>query len=152
MEYVNLGSTGLKVSRLCLGTMTYGAKSWRAWVLDEAESRPFIRQAIEAGINFFDTADVYSLGASEEILGRALKDFGPPRDRLVIAAKVFNAMGSDPNQAGLPRKPWITAPIVGASKPGHLDDALAGLKLKLTPEEIARLEEPYAPHAVMGHE
>jgi len=325
MEYVNLGSTGLKVSRLCLGTMTYGAKQWRAWVLEEAESRPFIRQALEAGINFFDTADVYSLGASEEILGRALKDFGPPRDRLVIATKVFNAMGADPNQAGLSRKhlfhaideslrrlrtdyvdlyqihrfdpnvpmeetlaaldavvragkalyvgassmwawqfaqmlaaaerhhwarfvsmqnhynllyreeeremiplcraegiglipwsplargalagnrqagtlraqtdeyarrlygaslaadekvlervralatargappaqialawllhkPWITAPIVGASKPGHLEDALAALKLKLTPEEMAQLEEPYVPHAIVGHE
>jgi len=104
MEYVNLGSTGLKVSRLCLGTMTYGSKKWREWVLEEEQSRPFIHRAIEAGINFFDTADMYSLGASEEILGRALKDFGPPRDRVVIATKVFNAMGDDPNQRGLSRK------------------------------------------------
>src|SRR5271169_3531257 len=104
MEYVNLGPTGLKVSRLCLGTMTYGSKKWREWVLGEEESRPFIRQALELGINFFDTADMYSLGASEEILGRALKDFGPGRDRLVIATKVFNAMGDDPNQRGLSRK------------------------------------------------
>ena len=70
MQYVNLGSTGLKVSRICLGTMTYGSKKWREWVLEEAESRPFIQRALEAGINFFDTADMYSLGASEEILGR----------------------------------------------------------------------------------
>jgi aryl-alcohol dehydrogenase (NADP+) len=104
MEYVNLGSTGLKVSRICLGCMTYGSKKWREWVLDEPESRPLIRQAIEAGINFFDTADMYSVGASEEILGRALKEFGPTRDRLVIATKVFNAMGDDPNQRGLSRK------------------------------------------------
>jgi aryl-alcohol dehydrogenase (NADP+) len=104
MEYTNLGSTGLKVSRICLGTMTYGSKKWREWVLEETESRPFIQRALEAGINFFDTADVYSLGASEEILGRALKDFGPSRDRLVIATKVFNAMGDDPNQRGLSRK------------------------------------------------
>jgi aryl-alcohol dehydrogenase (NADP+) len=104
MEYTNLGSTGLKVSRICLGTMTYGSKKWREWVLDEAESRPFIQQALEAGINFFDTADMYSLGASEEVLGRALKDFGPSRDKVVIATKVFNAMGSDPNQRGLSRK------------------------------------------------
>jgi 1-deoxyxylulose-5-phosphate synthase len=104
MEYVRLGSSGLKVSRLCLGTMTYGSKRWREWVLEEEESRPFIRRALELGINFFDTADVYSLGASEEILGRALKDFGPPRDRVVIATKVFNAMGDDPNQRGLSRK------------------------------------------------
>src|SRR5437016_300143 len=104
MEYVNLGSSGLKVSRLCLGTMTYGSRKWREWVLEETESRPFIRQAIEAGITFFDTADMYSLGASEEILGRALKEFGPPRERLVIATKVFNPMGDDPNQRGLSRK------------------------------------------------
>src|SRR5213593_4340568 len=104
MEYVNLGSTGLKVSRICLGTMTYGSKKWREWVLEEEQSRPLIREAIEAGINFFDTADMYSLGVSEEILGRALKDFGPGRDRVVIGTKVFNAMGDDPNQRGLSRK------------------------------------------------
>jgi 1-deoxyxylulose-5-phosphate synthase len=104
MEYVNLGSTGLKVSRICLGTMTYGSKSWREWVLEEKESLPFYRRAIEAGINFFDTADVYSLGVSEEITGRALKEYGPSRDKMVIATKVFNAMGSDPNQKGLSRK------------------------------------------------
>src|SRR5579863_5474521 len=104
MEYVNLGSTGLKVSRLCLGAMTYGSKKWREWVLEEEESRPFIRRALELGINFFDTADVYSLGASEEILGRALHDFGPPRDKLVIATKVFSPMGDDPNDRGLSRK------------------------------------------------
>src|SRR5271163_4856147 len=104
MHYVNLGSTGLKVSRICLGTMTYGSKKWREWVLDEAESRPFIQRALEAGINFFDTADMYSVGASEEVLGRALKDFGPSRDRVVIATKVFNPMGDDPNQRGLSRK------------------------------------------------
>ena len=104
MDYVNLGSTGLKVSRICLGTMTYGSKKWREWVLDEAESRPFIQRALESGINFFDTADMYSVGASEEALGRALKEFGPSRDRLVIATKVFNPMGEDPNQRGLSRK------------------------------------------------
>ena len=69
MDYVNLGATGLKVSRICLGTMTYGSSKWREWVLDEEASRPLIRQALEAGINFFDTADMYSLGASEEVLG-----------------------------------------------------------------------------------
>ena len=89
MEYTNLGSTGVKVSRICLGCMTYGTKKWRQWVLEEEESRPFIKQALEPGINFFDTADMYSLGASEQVLGRALKDFGPSRDKLVIATKVF---------------------------------------------------------------
>jgi 1-deoxyxylulose-5-phosphate synthase len=104
MEYTNLGSTGVKVSRICLGCMTYGVKSWRKWVLEESESRPFIKQALELGINFFDTADMYSLGASEQILGRALKEFGPSRDKVVIATKVFFPMGEDPNQKGLSRK------------------------------------------------
>ena len=104
MQYANLGSSGLKVSRICLGCMTYGSKSWREWVLSEEESRPFIRRALELGITFFDTADMYSLGASEEVLGRALKEFGPTRDRVVIATKVFNPMGDDPNQRGLSRK------------------------------------------------
>jgi aryl-alcohol dehydrogenase (NADP+) len=104
MEYVNLGKAGIKVSRICLGAMTYGSKKWREWVLEEEESRPFIRRALELGINFFDTADMYSVGVSEEILGRALKDFGGPRDRVVIATKLFNPMGDDPNQKGLSRK------------------------------------------------
>ena len=103
MDYIRLGSAGLKVSRICLGAMTYGSKQWREWVLEEEESRPFIRRALELGINFFDTADVYSLGVSEEILGRALKDFGPSRDRVAIATKVFSVMGDDPNQRGLSR-------------------------------------------------
>src|SRR6266849_2525595 len=103
MEYVRLGSTGLKVSRICLGCMTYGSKKWREWVLEEEESRPFFRRAIELGINFCDTADMYSLGVSEEITGRALKEFAP-RDRVVIATKVFNPMGDDPNQRGNSRK------------------------------------------------
>ena len=104
MQYVNLGSTGLKVSRICLGAMTYGSKQWREWVLEEEESRPLIQRALEFGINFFDTADMYSLGVSEEILGRALKDFAAERERVVIATKVFGAISKDPNQRGLSRK------------------------------------------------
>jgi aryl-alcohol dehydrogenase-like predicted oxidoreductase len=119
MEYVNLGSTGLKVSRLCLGAMTYGSKSWRNWVLEEEESKPFIRRALELGINFFDTADIYSLGASEEILGNALREFGPSRDKLVIATKLFSPMGDDPNQKGLSRKHIRHA----------IDDSLKRLKM-----------------------
>jgi aryl-alcohol dehydrogenase (NADP+) len=103
MQYVKLGSTGLMVSRLCLGCMTYGSKRWRPWVLEEEESVPFFRRAIEVGINFFDTADMYSLGVSEEITGRALKELAP-RDRVVIATKVFSPMGGDLNQRGLSRK------------------------------------------------
>ena len=75
MQYTNLGKSGLKVSRICLGMMSYGTSKWRDWVLDEDESRPFIQRALELGINFFDTADMYSLGVSEEVTGRALKDF-----------------------------------------------------------------------------
>jgi aryl-alcohol dehydrogenase (NADP+) len=103
MQYLNLGKTGLKVSRLCLGMMTYGDPQWRAWVLREEQGRPFIQRALELGINFFDTADMYSLGRSEEITGRALRDFAR-RDEVVIATKVFFAMGDKPNQSGLSRK------------------------------------------------
>jgi len=102
MEYQRLGKSGLVVSRVCLGTMTYGSSKWRDWVLEEDESRPFIQRALELGINFFDTADAYSLGVSEEILGRALKDF-TRRDEVVIASKVFFPMGDKPNQGGLSR-------------------------------------------------
>jgi aryl-alcohol dehydrogenase-like predicted oxidoreductase len=102
MQFVNLGRSGLKVSRLCLGTMTYGTSKWRDWVLDESESRPFIQRALELGVNFFDTADMYSDGMSEVVLGRALNDFAR-REEVVIATKVFNPMGPSPNQRGLSR-------------------------------------------------
>ncbi len=103
MDYVRFGKTGMKVSRICLGCMTYGSSKWRDWVLDEEASRPFIRQALERGINFFDTADVYSVGASEEILGRAIKEFAK-RSEVVVATKVYNPMGTGPNAGGLSRK------------------------------------------------
>lgn len=325
MDYIRFGNTGLKVSRICLGTMTYGKPEglW-PWALTEEESRPYIRKALELGINFFDTADMYSKGTSEEILGSALRDFAK-RETVVIATKVFQPMSDDPNDRGLSRKhimssidaslkrlktdyvdlyqihrwdyqtpieetmealhdvvkagkaryigassmfswqfakalytsdlhgwtrfvsmqnhynliyreeeremiplcldqkiaviPWsplarglltgkrtkdrnetlrsrtdafgkslykadtdfeivnrvtdiaiqkgipnaqvalawmlskpaITAPIIGASKPGHLEDAVAALSVKLTPEEINQLEELYQPHPVLGH-
>jgi aryl-alcohol dehydrogenase-like predicted oxidoreductase len=103
MDYVRFGHTGLTVSRLCLGCMTYGDPGWREWVLNEEASRPFIKEALDRGINFFDTADMYSLGRSEEVVGRALKDMAR-REEVVIATKVFNAMGPKPNQKGLSRK------------------------------------------------
>src|ERR671932_124148 len=103
MKYIRLGNTGLKVSRICLGTMTYGSPKWREWVLSEEQSRPFIKRSLEAGINFFDTADMYSLGESEAVLGRALKEFAK-REQVVIATKVFNPMSDDPNDRGLSRK------------------------------------------------
>jgi aryl-alcohol dehydrogenase-like predicted oxidoreductase len=109
VDYVKFGNTGLDVSRLCLGCMTYGVsdRGAHAWTLDEDKSRPLIKQAIELGINFFDTANVYSDGTSEEIVGRALKDF-TRRDDVVLATKVFNRMRPGPNGAGLSRKAIMT--------------------------------------------
>ncbi|QND69964.1 aldo/keto reductase [Tardiphaga robiniae] len=109
MDYVKFGNTGLDVSRLCLGCMTYGIsdRGAHAWTLDEEKSRPLIKQAIELGINFFDTANVYSDGTSEEIVGRALKDF-TRRDDVVLATKVYNRMRKGPNGMGLSRKAIMT--------------------------------------------
>jgi aryl-alcohol dehydrogenase-like predicted oxidoreductase len=235
MDYVRLGRTGLKVSRICLGTMTYGSTTWRDWVLDEKEARPFYKRAIELGITFFDTADMYSLGASEEVTGRALRDMAK-RDEVVVAswtrfvsmqnhynlvyreeeremvslcvdqgigmvpwsplARGFLAGNRTQDKGGattrsksdeyahkmyyqsddfavldrvksvaakigktMPQvalawmlsKPYITAPIVGASKPAHLEQAVEALSISLAPEQIRTLEEPYRPHPVMGH-
>ena len=111
MEYVNLGHSGLKVSQLCLGCMSYGdtSKGWHGdWVLSEDESRPFIREAVEAGINFFDTANMYSLGASEEVIGRLLPEFAR-RDEIVVATKAFLPWRQAPNAGGLSRKALIQA-------------------------------------------
>ena len=109
MEYTNLGKSGLKVSRICLGCMTYGLpdRGAHSWTLDEEKSRPLIRQAIELGINFFDTANAYSDGTSEEIVGRALKDFAR-REEIVVATKVFFPMRGGPNAHGLSRKSIMT--------------------------------------------
>ena len=104
MEIVAFGKTGLRVSRICLGCMSYGSPKWREWVLDDAAARPFFAQALEAGINFFDTADIYSDGVSEEVLGRALKELDVAREKVVIATKLFNAMGDTPNERGTGRK------------------------------------------------
>ena len=108
MDYVKLGACGLKVSRLCLGMMTYGDPAWRPWILSEEQARPFVRRALEAGLNFFDTADMYSRGASEEVLGRAIRDF-TSRDQVVIATKAYYPMSSDPNDRGLSRKHLLSA-------------------------------------------
>ena len=111
MDYVNLGPSGLKVSRLCLGCMSYGdtSKGWHGdWVLSEDESRPFIREAVEAGINFFDTANMYSRGASEEVIGRLLPEFAR-RDEIVVATKAFLPWQQAPNAGGLSRKALMQA-------------------------------------------
>jgi aryl-alcohol dehydrogenase-like predicted oxidoreductase len=102
MEYVNLGRTGLKISKLGLGCMTFGSPTWAPWVLDEAAARPIIEKAVGLGINFFDLADMYSLGASEEVVGRVLKDV--PRHKLVYGSKLYNPMSGDVNDRGLSRK------------------------------------------------
>ena len=104
MKYTTLGRTGVTVSRLCLGCMSYGTPEWRPWVLDESAAQPFFRRALEAGINFFDTADVYSLGESERVLGSTLKTLGVRRQDVVVATKVFNQMSDDPNDRGSSRK------------------------------------------------
>jgi aryl-alcohol dehydrogenase-like predicted oxidoreductase len=104
MHYVNLGKAGVKVSRICLGMMSYGDKAWREWTLSEDDGRPIVRRAAELGVNFYDTADVYSNGASEEVTGRLLKEVFRSRDEYVVATKVFNPMGEKPNQRGLSRK------------------------------------------------
>ncbi len=104
MEYVKFGNTGMKVSRLCLGMMTYGNKKWREWVLTEDEAKPFVKRSLDAGVNFFDTADVYSFGASEEVLGNTLKAFGIKRETVVVATKVYQVMSDDINDRGLSRK------------------------------------------------
>ena len=104
MDTIRLGNSGLKVSRLCLGMMTYGSSKWRKWTLDEEQALPFVKRALEAGINFFDTADIYSLGASEEVLGNTLRTCGVKRENVVVATKVFNPLSEDVNDRGLSRK------------------------------------------------
>jgi aryl-alcohol dehydrogenase-like predicted oxidoreductase len=110
MQYVNLGTTGLKVSRLCLGCMSFGdpTRGFHPWILDEEQSRPILRRAVEAGINFFDTANIYASGTSEEVTGRALRDFAR-RDEIVIATKAHGRWGKGPNQSGLSRKALFQA-------------------------------------------
>ena len=104
MKYVRLGATGLKVSAICLGMMTYGSSAWREWVLDGPDAEPIVRRAAEQGVTFFDTADMYSVGASEEVTGQLLRELFPLRDDYVLATKVYNPMGDGPNDRGLSRK------------------------------------------------
>ena len=104
MEYTRLGATGLQVSRICLGMMSYGSSAWRDWVLDIDAARPLVRSAVDAGVIFFDTADMYADGASEEVTGTLLREFFADRDDYVLATKVFNPMGPGPNDRGLSRK------------------------------------------------
>jgi aryl-alcohol dehydrogenase-like predicted oxidoreductase len=109
MRYVHLGSTGVQVSRICLGMMSYGSPRWRDWVLDEGDAEPIVRRAVEGGVTFFDTADVYSSGASEEVTGRLLAKFFANRDDYVLATKVYMPMSDKPNDRGLSRKHILSA-------------------------------------------
>ena len=120
MQYVNLGKTGMMVSRLCLGMMSYGSEEWREWILSEEQAKPFIKRALDAGINFFDTADVYSLGESEKITGNLIKHFGVNREQVVIATKVNSPMSDDVNDRGLSRK-HIMASIDASLKRLQMD-------------------------------
>jgi aryl-alcohol dehydrogenase-like predicted oxidoreductase len=123
MQYVKLGRTGLEVSRICLGCMSYGTPDQgnHAWSINEEESRPFIKRALKGGINFFDTANRYSLGSSEEILGRAVKDFAR-RDEVVIATKVYGRVRPGPNGGGLSRKAsWARSCRSGTSRRDYVD-------------------------------
>src|SRR5438552_736238 len=212
MNYTNLGKTGLKVSRICLGCMSYGLEE-REWGLDEEQGRPFIKRALELGINFFDTANMYGNGRSEEVLGRALRDFAkreeeremlplclaegigvvpwsplargrlardwetqssttrgqtdeygkklysgteeadkPVVDRVGEIAKVREIPRAQIALAWLLHKPAVTAPIVGATKLHHLEEAAAALEVKLSDAEIEALETPYVPHPIAGFE
>jgi aryl-alcohol dehydrogenase-like predicted oxidoreductase len=108
MQYSQLGRSGLVVSRICLGCMTYGTPKWRPWVLDEVDARPFYKKALDLGINFFDTADMYSMGVSEEVTGRALRDMGN-MEEIVLATKVHFPMGDGPNMSGISRKHIVQA-------------------------------------------
>ena len=137
MQYVNLGKTGMKVSRLCLGMMTYGSSTWRKWVLNEEQARPFVQRALEAGINFFDTADVYSLGASETVTGNLLKALGVKRENVIVATKVCNPISEDVNDRGLSRKHILDS----------IDKSLQRLQMVVisTPPPTRELRGPTAP-------
>ena len=136
MKYVRYGSAGLEVSKLCLGTMTYGDPKWREWVLDEQAERPFSKAALDKGINYFDTADIYSVGRSEAV-GVVAERLGASRASIALAWVLT--------------KPGVVSPIIGASKPHHLDDAIKALDIKLGAETMKYLEEPYRPHSILGH-
>jgi aryl-alcohol dehydrogenase-like predicted oxidoreductase len=118
MQYTNLGTTGLKISRIGLGCMSYGDPGWRSWVLDEAAARPHFRNALEAGINFFDTADMYSNGVSEEVTGRLLKEMAS-REDYVLATKVFFPLAPGPNRSGLSRKHVLASLDASLERLGH---------------------------------
>jgi aryl-alcohol dehydrogenase-like predicted oxidoreductase len=167
MEYVKLGGTELEVSRIALGCMGFGGsgRGHNPWALDEEAAAPVFRRAVELGITFWDTANVYGGGASEELVGRAVRRY-TRREDVVLATKAGLPMHDGPGGSGLSRRaileqvdgslawvlgnPVVTAPIVGATRPGHLDDAVAALDVRLTGAEVTALEAPYTPRLPTG--
>ena len=149
MKYTQLGNTGIEVSRICVGCMSYGKPSedFHLWTLNQEETTKMIKHALDLGVNFFDTANVYSHGTSEEFLGKALKDLGVAR-----VAEVAERLGVTMTEVALAwlLKRGVAAPIVGATKVPHFNDAVRALDLDLSDEDAAYLEEPYKAHEVVG--
>ena len=149
MKYTQLGNTGIEVSRICVGCMSYGKPSedFHLWTLNQEETTKMIKHALDLGVNFFDTANGYSHGTSEEFLGKALKDLGVAR-----VAEVAGRLGVTMTEVALAwlLKRGVAAPIVGATKVPHFNDAVRALDLDLSDEDAAYLEEPYKAHEVVG--
>ena len=149
MKYTQLGNTGIEVSRICVGCMSYGkpSKDFNLWTLNQEETTKMIKHALDLGVNFFDTANGYSHGTSEEFLGKALKDLGVAR-----VAEVAERLGVTMTEVALAwlLKRGVAAPIVGATKVPHFNDAVRALDLDLSDEDAAYLEEPYKAHEVVG--
>ena len=149
MKYTQLGNTGIEVSRICVGCMSYGKPSedFHLWTLDQEETTKMIKHALDLGVNFFDTANGYSHGTSEEFLGKSLKDLGVAR-----VAEVAVRLGVTMTEVALAwlLKRGVAAPIVGATKVPHFNDAVRALDLDLSDEDAAYLEEPYKAHEVVG--
>ena len=149
MKYTQLGNTGIEVSRICVGCMSYGKPSedFHLWTLDQEETTKMIKHALDLGVNFFDTANGYSHGTSEEFLGKALKDLGVAR-----VAEVAERLGVTMTEVALAwlLKRGVAAPIVGATKVPLFNDAVRALDLDLSDEDAAYLEEPYKAHEVVG--
>lgn len=149
MKYTQLGNSGIEVSRICVGCMSYGKPSedFHLWTLNQEETTKMIKHALDLGVNFFDTANVYSHGTSEEFLGKALKDLGVAR-----VAEVAERLGVTMTEVALAwlLKRGVAAPIVGATKVPHFNDAVRSLDLDLSDEDAAYLEEPYKAHEVVG--
>ena len=149
MKYTQLGNTGIEVSRICVGCMSYGKPSeeFHLWTLNQEETTKMIKHALDLGVNFFDTANGYSHGTSEEFLGKALKDLGVAR-----VAELAERLGVTMTEVVLAwlLKRGVAAPIVGATKVPHFNDAVRALDLDLSDEDAAYLEEPYKAHEVVG--